>query len=461
MSVKAKLLLVIIALLVGFSTLLYSNHLSFLPGNSGSNGGGFRDTLNPQIVIQPDSFYVVIKPDTVLNFQMTFFNQGNDTLEFNILKTLPAADPVSLYDRSVEGSTLSSGIQTYIPGEAFDYTFSLYNGSPDNEWLDTLVVHFPEGVTLNYSTNFSGGSVGPLVFDGNTGNAVTASWNDENGGGGNILPDETAVALLNLSFDEVLDDTLRIPYEISGDVFGSGPHTVFDTLILSPENVWLITDPESGTLAPGEQKTVELYFNSGGIPIGYYNRVFYVATNDSSNLLYDIPVTLIVFPYNLTHTLTIPTGWSGISSYVLPFHPGFEDIFDTVSDRIQVIRNQNSMFWPEQQINTIGDWNTFEGYVVNATEPIQVKIPGLFEVSQTIFLEEGWHIMPVLTTQVASTFVLFRDVEELIDVVMEIGGDKVYWPSQKIYTLTHLEPGKAYYIRVTGDCSIYFPSPVE
>jgi hypothetical protein len=46
-------------------------------------------------------------------------------------------------------------------------------------------------------------------------------------------------------------------------------------------------------------------------------------------------------------------------------------------------------------------------------------------------------------------------------VVMEIGGDKVYWPSQNIYTLTHLDPGKAYYIRVTGDCSIHFPSPVK
>ena len=44
---------------------------------------------------------------------------------------------------------------------------------------------------------------------------------------------------------------------------------------------------------------------------------------------------------------------------------------------------------------------------------------------------------------------------------MEVGGDKVYWPSQNIYTLTHLEPGKAYYIRVLNDCSIHFPSPVK
>ncbi|OQX81814.1 MAG: hypothetical protein B6D64_01665 [Bacteroidetes bacterium 4484_276] len=456
-----KLFLVIIFMLVGVTSALYSNHLKFLPDINVSAGGGLRDTLNPEIVIEPDSFYVVIKPDTVLQFQMVIFNEGNDTLEFSIDNNAQFYNPVPALDRSVEGSTLTSDITSYIPGETIDYAFSLFNGSPDNEWLDTLVVHMPEGVSLNFSTNFTGGSLGPLVFDGNTGTAVTASWNDENGGGGNIVPGETAIALLNLSFDEALDDTLLIPYEISGDVFGSAPHVIYDTLILAPKNIWLITGPESGTVPPGGQLNIDLYFNSGGIPIGYYDRFFSVETNDTSNLIYDIPVTLIVFPYNLTHTLTIPEGWSGISTYVLPFFPEIEDIFDTLSNQIEVLRDQNNIFWPGQQINTIGEWNTYEGYIINASEQIQVNIPGIFEVSQTIFLQEGWHIMPVLTTQVSSTFVVFRDVEDLIDIVMEVAGDKVYWPSQNIYTLTQLHPGKAYYIRVTGDCSIHFPSPVE
>ncbi len=140
----------------------------------------------------------------------------------------------------------------------------LFKGSPYNEWLDTLVIHFSEGVSLNFSTDFTGGSLELLVFDGSSSKGVTASWNDVNGGGGNIVPGETAVALLNLCFDEVLDDTLRVPYEISGDVFGSAPHVIFDTLVLRPENVWGVTEPESGGLTPGEQMNIDLYFNSGG-----------------------------------------------------------------------------------------------------------------------------------------------------------------------------------------------------
>ena len=461
MSGKLKLLPVIILFVVGIATAANAGEAIIEHGNGIFGSDGFRDTLNPEIVVQPDSFYVVIKPDTVLHFQMSILNEGNDTLDFNIFRTPQSAVGKPGNGKSVEGSTLTSDMNSYIPGEAFDYTFSLYNGSPDNEWLDTLIIHFPQGVSVNYATNFTGGTLGPLVFDGTTGNGVTVSWNDENGGNGNILPGETALALINIGFDEALDDTLYIPYEISGDVYGAPPHTVYDTLVLQPENVWLIAEPDTGNVPPGGEQVVDLYFNSGGIPIGYYDKMFYIQTNDTSDLVVNVPVSFIVFPYNITQTIDIPAGWSGISACVLPFHPEMEQLFDTLSNNVEVLRNQTGLFWPGQQINTIGDWDTFEGYVINAKEPFQLSIPGLFEVSQTLFLTQGWHIMPVLTTQVASTFVVFRDIEDYIDVVMEVSGDKVYWPSQNIYTLTHLEPGKAYYIRVLQDCSIHFPSPVK
>jgi hypothetical protein len=67
--------------------------------------------------------------------------------------------------------------------------------------------------------------------------------------------------------------------------------------------------------------------------------------------------------------------------------------------------------------------------------------------------------LPVLNSEATSTFVLFRDIDDLIDIVQEVDGDKVYWPEQSIYTLTTLIPGKAYYIRVKQDCFITYPLP--
>jgi len=268
--------------------------------------------------------------------------------------------------------------------------------------------------------------------------------------------------LLSLQFDALANDTLELVYEIFGDVNGVGPHHIIDTLYLFPEDIWLIPSPEAGFVLPGESKNIQLFFNSSGIPIGFYNRFFVISSNDLSNPELIVPVNLIVFPYNLNQTIQIPEGWSGISAYVLPSNASFENIFANVNDKIEAVyNNQSQIYWPDEGINTIGNWNTFEGYVVKAKEPTQILVYGIFESSQTVLLNEGWNITPVLTYTPASTFVVFRDIDDLIDIVQEIGGEKVYWPSQGIYTLTQLMPGKAYMIRVKEDCSFTFPSPVK
>ncbi|MCF8366269.1 MAG: hypothetical protein K9H16_10830 [Bacteroidales bacterium] len=421
------------------------------------------DTLFPKIVLEPDSFYIVIRPDTTLKKEMSIFNNGDDTLFYTIDANSGLWQKEIEAPESIEGSKLTASPNGYKPGESIDFTFNLYNGSPDNEWLDSLTVNFPEGVSVNFSTNFIGGTLGPLVYNGSSGNGNPVQWNDENGAnGGNILPGETATCILNLSFDESFNDTLHIIYKISGDVFGGGPHDVIDTLVLIPEEIWLIANPDTGVILPGEQQLIELNFNSEGIPLGSYNRYFTILSNDTATPVLDVPVKMIVFPSSLTHIINVPEGWSAISTYVVPIHPEFETIFDTVNDKLDVIYNINSqIYWPDAGINTIGNWNPTNGYIVKAKVPLQVKVYGLFEMSQMVQLSEGWNLMPTLNTVPSSTFIVFRDIEDKIDVVREIGGNKVYWPAQGIYTLTQLMPGKAYFIRVTEDCFIIFPPPFK
>jgi len=455
-----ELIIRLFAALTGLFILLFP-HATFSQTVAG-NGNIYTDSLYATIAANPASFYVVMKPDTTLKRTMTLSNEGTDTLFYSINTFTEKAATETRELKSIAGSTLTANANTYKPGENIDFTFNLYNGSPDNEWLQKLIIHFPQDVSLNFSTNFVGGSLGPLVFNGATGNGVTAIWNDLNGGGGNILPGESALALMNFHFDDFLNDTLLLVYEIFGDINGSGPHQISDTLYFYPDGIWLIPSPEAGFILPGESKIIQLNFNSSGIPIGYYNRHFVINSNDITNPELIIPVYLVVFPYNLNQTIQIPQGWSGISAYVLPLNPAFETIFANVNDKIEAVYNNHSqLYWPDEGINTIGNWNTFDGYVIKAKEPTQILVYGIFESSQTVLLNAGWNIVPVLTYNPASTFVVFRDIDDLIDIVQEIGGSKVYWPSQGVYTLTQLMPGRAYMIRVKENCSFTYPSPVK
>ncbi len=449
-----------LATLVLLPCVLGAQHLA-KTGSESVNPAFNADFLFPQITLNPDSFFVVIRPDTTQLRQMMIANTGDDTLFYSVntlaKQTIQAKDE----PRSIAGSFLAMAPQGYTPGETIDFSMSLYNGSPDNEWLDTLSIEFPAGVSVNFATNFIGGTQGPLVYDGSHGNGSTINWNDNNpGNGGNILPGETATSIANISFDQGLNDTLRIIYHISGDVHANEPHEITDTLLLIPEEVWLIATPDTGMVLPGEEQIVNLLFDSEGISIGTYFNHFSVSSNDTTQPLISVPVVFIVYPSSITQTINIPQGWSGISAYVDPFYPEFETIFDTVNDKIDVIKNFHSqLYWPDQGVNTIGDWISDEAYIINAKEAFQIKIPGLFQVSQSVILKEGWSILPVLNSVSTSTFVLFRDIEDKIDIVKEVDGDKVYWPEQSIYTLTTLIAGKAYYIRVKQDCFVVYPLP--
>lgn len=443
-----------------FPGVTYTQEARPEPGISSVHSAGF---LSPEVFVIPDSFYLVIRPDTLSQKGITIFNTGDDTLVYSIDANTGLWASISAQPESIEGSELTIAPTGYKPGESIDFTMNLYNGSPDNEWLDTLIVNFPEGVTVNFATNFIGGTQGPLVFDGGSGNGSPVSWNDNDGSnGGNILPGESALSIANIHFDEDLNDTLQIVYTVSGDDYGGTPHSITDTITLIPEEVWLIADPESGVIPPGEEVQTTLYFNSAGIPIGSYDRYFTIHTNDTTNPEFDVPVKMIVFPSSLTHTINVPQGLSAMSTYVIPLNNEFETIFDTLNDKVDVIHDiESHLYWPDQGINTIGEWNNEQGYIVSAKEAFQVKVYGLFEISQTVLLKEGWNLMPVLNTIPSSSFVVFRDIDEIIDIVEEVGGDKVYWPEQSIFTLTQLMPGQAYFIRVKEDCSVVFPPPVE
>jgi len=433
---------VLIALAACFS--LAATAQNILLERGGLPWSGIKaDTLFPHLIVLPDSFFVVIRPDTSLIRQTTIFNDGNDTLFFAIDANPGQWQATGNTSENMVGSHLSATPAAYEPGEAIDFVFSLYNGSSDNEWIDTLVVDFPQEVTVNFATNFIGGTQGPLIYNGTSGNGSPVNWNDQNGAnGGNILPGETATSIVNISFGESLNDTLRIVYTISGDVHGQAPHFVTDTLVFLPEEIWLIASPDVGMVPPQHEQSVQLYFNSAGIPIGNYDRYFTIHSNDTTSPDLDIPVEMIVFPSSLAQTINIPAGWSGISAYVVPFHPEFETIFNNANDKIDVIQNIHSqLYWPDAFINTIGEWDTFDGYVIKAKEPFQIVVNGLFEISQTVLLYQGWNLMPALNYVPTSTFVLFRDIDDKIDIVNEIGGSKVYWPDQSIYTLTQLIPG--------------------
>lgn len=247
--------------------------------------------LLPVLAFQPDSFQVAIPMNSLVTDTLTIFNQGQADLVFSIDfipgDTLPGKE-------SISGSYLASETLSFFSGIQSQVSFELYNGSIDNEWLDSLIISFPAGVHLLDATNFAGGSQGPLVFNGSTGNGIIALWEDLNGGWGNILPGESAFCEMQLFFEEGLDGMLPLIYTIKGDIYGAEPHSVTDTLLISVSKPWLTLEPSSGILPPGQQLKIVLGFSSAGLLPGTYTGNIVMETNDPGHPVNEIPVSCTI-----------------------------------------------------------------------------------------------------------------------------------------------------------------------
>jgi len=171
-------------------------------------------------------------------------------------------------DKSVAGSSLTPSITTYLPGTTFTMDFVVYNGSPDEEWLTDVTMDFPAGVTVNASTDFVGGTYGPLVSNHNNGNGALVLWHGTVGAEeyGVIKENESATATLSLTVDAAFSGPINIASTISGDNYGANPHTLARTVVINqaaPDLV--VTYPNGGEeLLEGNTETIT-WDTMGGI----------------------------------------------------------------------------------------------------------------------------------------------------------------------------------------------------
>jgi len=147
----------------------------------------------------------------------------------------------------------------------------------------------------------------------------------------------------------------------------------------------------------------------------------------------------------ICQTLSIPQGWSGISTYVEPANPAIVNMFAPVVSDLIILTNLYGMYWPVNGINTLGNWDVNSGYVVKMQNDVSLQVCGTLPASNTITVNPGWSIIPVLKSAGISTAALLGSLPGLV-VAKEIAGSRIYWPSAGYVTLTSLEPGKAYYL---------------
>jgi PKD repeat protein len=206
----------------------------------------------------------------------------------------------------------------------------------------------------------------------------------------------------------------------------------------------------------GEGKTNNLQnpvykYNYPGV---YTVRLIVSNPFDTDTLIRQSYITVLSPP--LLQVVTLPQGWSGISTYLLPLNPGLPYVFQTIGDKLVFAMNDAGIYWPSQNINTIGNWNPQDGLIIKMTNEAQIEIRGNLMPDDHVNLSAGWNILPVISTCSQSTTDVFSPLGDTLVIIKEIAGTNVFWPQPGINNLQYIDHGKAYYILVNSDVLINF-----
>ena len=149
-------------------------------------------------------------------------------------------------------------------------------------------------------------------------------------------------------------------------------------------------------------------------------------------------------------------GWNGISGYLQPVNTNIISMLNPLGNSFVILQNLSQVYWPQQGINTIQNWQYSSGYLIKVNTDTTLTFNGQVPVNSTLNITAGWNLIPVLSSAQQDISTLFGANLSHIQIMKEAVGYQVYWPDQSIFTLQFLQPKKTYYIKSDQAFTITF-----
>jgi len=155
--------------------------------------------------------------------------------------------------------------------------------------------------------------------------------------------------------------------------------------------------------------------------------------------------------------IALSAGWNSLSSYVMPSETDIEVLLSDIFPELVVLQTMTEIYYPAGGINTIVNWESQSAYKIKVEEDVTLTIAGLPEQNKTLQLVEGWNLIPVISEEPVEVIALFGELGENVIVIKSIADIGVYWPEFDINTLINLQPGRAYFVKMSAEGTVTFP----
>lgn len=157
-----------------------------------------------------------------------------------------------------------------------------------------------------------------------------------------------------------------------------------------------------------------------------------------------------------------PEGWLGVSSNLVPEINTMEELWTPALNNLVILVGEAGIYWPSQNINTIGNWNPDKGYKIKLDGKTYFVVKGTIPPDRTVDVAAGIHLIPVLSETSALVEDVIVPLGNAIEFMFDIHEGLIYWPAGGIVpgssgvSLNSLVPGYAYLAKVNTPVTIDF-----
>ena len=297
------------------------------------------------------------------------------------------------------------------------------------------------------------------------------------------ISDLVAGGLFQIGFRAVGENTFNINWWlidniiVTNDLFEVQPETIHDILFAGETADWDIDiknyglggiDWEAqivsanaamslsqtwGTALPGTQ-TITLTLDADAVAPGVYDAEVIITDDDG------IFVESVMVHFEITDQMgqkimiPEPGQWGYISTFIdMDAKMSMDEVMTDIADDMVIMLGKTGIFWPEFNINTIGEYDTYQGYKLKMANDAALAFYGEPVEDKTVSFTAGTHIIPVFSEEPILAETVFDG--QPVEFAFGLDGT-IYWPVGSIYTLELLEPGYGYLVRFSAPATLDF-----
>ncbi|MBS4000432.1 MAG: fibronectin type III domain-containing protein [Desulfobulbaceae bacterium] len=189
----------------------------------------------------------------------------------------------------------------------------------------------------------------------------------------------------------------------------------------------------------------------------YYYRV--IAENIFGNSPFSDILQVKTLPE--IHSLPLAIGWNMISTYIETENTDMEEVFSEIKNSTVIVKNNaGQIFYPEFEINDIGEWDVKQGYQVYMSKSETLSISGMKIVPETtqIALNAGWNMIAYLRSNPMDIEIALASIVASDNLVIAKDNfGNVFYPAFEINIIGDMLSGQGYQIFILNDDLLVYP----